>query len=35
MVKLIDILSEQIESNSSQVEKRLRRLFSAMQDVKE
>ena len=34
MVKLIDILSEQIESNSSQVEKRLRRLFSAMQDVK-
>ena len=34
MVKLIDILSEQIESNSSQVEKRLRRLFSAMQDIK-
>jgi hypothetical protein len=34
MVKLIDILSEQIESNSSQVEKRLRTLFSAMQDVK-
>ena len=34
MVKLIDILSEQIESNSSQVEKRLRTLFSAMQDIK-
>ena len=34
MVKLIDILSEQIESNSSQVEKRLRTLFSAMQDTK-
>ena len=34
MVKLIDILSEQVESNSSQVEKRLRTLFSAMQDVK-
>jgi len=33
-MKLINLLSEQIESNSSQVEKRLRRLFSAMQDVK-
>jgi|TARA_R110002012_G_scaffold269076_1_gene453121 hypothetical protein len=33
-MKLINLLSEQIESNSSQVEKRLRTLFSAMQDVK-
>jgi len=33
-MKLINLLSEQIESNSSQVEKRLRTLFSAMQDIK-
>ena len=33
-MKLINLLSEQIESDSNQVEKRLRALFSAMQDVK-
>ena len=33
-MKLLDVLSEQIESNSNQVEKRLRTLFSAMQDIK-
>ena len=33
-MKLINLLSEQIESDSNEVEKRLRVLFSAMQDVK-
>lgn len=33
-MKLINLLSEQIESDSNEVEKRLRALFSAMQDVK-
>lgn len=33
-MKLINLLSEQIENDSNQLEKRLRALFSAMQDVK-